>query len=80
MNSFSSNGLMRFHVKFIYTETTLYPKFTELMMCFKSCRIIAFITLTPMDTGRQLNVHKTLKRRSRRPLNILCTFNLRPVS
>ena len=31
-------------------------------------------------TGRKLNVYKTFRRRSGRLLNILCTFNLRPVS
>ena len=34
----------------------------------------------PVDTGRKLNVHKTCRRRPGRLLNILCTFNLRPVS
>ena len=34
----------------------------------------------PVDTGRKLNVHKTFKRRPGRLLNVLCTFNLRPVS
>ena len=34
----------------------------------------------PVDTGRKLNVHKTFRRRPGRLLNILCTFNLRPVS
>ena len=34
----------------------------------------------PADTGRKLNVHKTFRRRSGRLLNVLCTFNLRPVS
>ena len=34
----------------------------------------------PADTGRKLNVHKTLRRRPGRLLNVLCTFNLRPVS
>ena len=33
-----------------------------------------------LDTGRKLNVHKTFRRRPRRFLNVLCTFNLRPVS
>ena len=36
----------------------------------------------PQDTGRKLNVHKTFKRclgRLGRLLNVLCTFNLRPV-
>ena len=35
---------------------------------------------TPADTGRKLNVHKTFRRRPRRLLNVLCMFNLRPVS
>ena len=34
----------------------------------------------PLDTGRKLNVHKTFRRRPKRLLNVLCTFNLRPVS
>ena len=33
-----------------------------------------------VDTGRKSNVHKTFRRRPGRPLNVLCTFNLRPVS
>ena len=32
------------------------------------------------DTGRTLIVHKTLRRRLWRLLNMLCTINLRPVS
>ena len=34
----------------------------------------------PVGTGRKLNVHKTLRRRPGRLLNVFCTFNLRPVS
>ena len=34
----------------------------------------------PVDTGRKLNVHKTFRRRPGRLLNVLYTFNLRPVS
>ena len=33
-----------------------------------------------VDTGRKLNIHKTFRRRPGRLLNVLCTFNLRPVS
>ena len=36
-------------------------------------------TQPPVDTGRKLNVHKTFRRRPGRLLNVLCTFNLRPV-
>ena len=35
---------------------------------------------TPVDKGRKLNAHKTFRRRLGRLLNVLCTFNLRPVS
>ena len=33
----------------------------------------------PVDTWRKLNVHKTFRRCPGRLLNVLCTFNLRPV-
>ena len=33
-----------------------------------------------VDTGHKLNVHKTFRRRPGRLLNVLCTFNLGPVS
>ena len=39
-----------------------------------------FLYPNPVDTGRKLNVHKTLRRRPGRLLNILCAFHLRPVS
>ena len=34
----------------------------------------------PVDTGRKLNVHQTFRRRPGRLQNVLCTFNVRPVS
>ena len=40
----------------------------------------ASIKRSPLDTGRKLKVHKAFKRRPGRFLNVLCTFNLRPVS
>ena len=33
----------------------------------------------PVDTGHKFNVHKTFRRRPGRLLNVLSTFNLRPV-
>ena len=36
--------------------------------------------IKPADTGCKLNVDKTFRRRPGRLLNVLCTFNLRPVS
>ena len=44
------------------------------------CEMSALITINPVDTGRKLNVHKTLRRRPGHLLNVLFTFNLRPVS
>ena len=35
------------------------------------------MVMIPVDTGRKLNVHKTFRRRPGRPLNVLCTFNVR---
>ena len=34
----------------------------------------------PVDTARKLNEHKTFRRHPGRLLNVLCTFNLCPVS
>ena len=36
--------------------------------------------IPPVDTGSKLNIHKMLRRRPGRLLNVLCTLNLRPVS
>ena len=33
----------------------------------------------PLNTGRKLNAHKTFSRSLGRLLNVLCTFNLRPL-
>ena len=45
---------------------------------FLAYRII--LSKVPVDTGRKLNVHKTFRRRPKCLLNVLCAFNLRPVS
>ena len=42
--------------------------------------ILVSCHLNPVDTGRKLNVQKTFRRRPGRLLNVLCTFNLHPVS
>ena len=34
----------------------------------------------PVDIGRKLNVHKTFMKTPGRLLDVLCPFNLRPVS
>ena len=38
------------------------------------------ISLCPVDTGRKSNVHKMFRRRPGHLLNVLYTFDLRPVS
>ena len=50
-----------------------------LLFLFPFCITIARNLSGLVDTGRKLNVHKTFKRRPGRLLNVLCTFNLRPV-
>ena len=42
--------------------------------------VVFVLIMTPADTGRKLNVHRTFRRRPRRFLKVLCRFNLRPVS
>ena len=43
----------------------------------KKTRMLIFF---PVDTGRKLNVRKTLRRRPGRLLNVFYAFSLRPVS
>ena len=40
----------------------------------------SYILNYPVETGRKLNLHKTFRRLPGRLLNVLCTFNLHPVS
>ena len=47
--------------------------------CFQKYDRLLFIS-NPIDAGRKLNIHKTFRRRPGRLLNVLCTFNVRPVS
>ena len=44
------------------------------------CQCSSAVTGFPVDIGRKFNVHKSFRRRPGRLLNVLCTFNLRPVS
>ena len=55
--------------------------------CFKDVLLVyiayplQFATIDfSVDTGRKLNVHKRFRRRPGRLLNVLYTFNVRPVS
>ena len=51
-------------------------------LLFKTHRntLLNILISNPIDTGRKLNVHKTFRGCPGRLLNVLCTFNLRPVS
>ena len=40
---------------------------------------VLMLVIVPVGTGRKLNVHKTFRGHPGRLLNVLCTFNLRPV-
>ena len=42
-------------------------------------RLAVFESYHPLDTGRKLNVRKTLRGRPGVALNVFCTFSLRPV-
>ena len=58
----------------------LQDVFIKTYVCWEWYQITQSITNILVDTGRKLNVHKTLRRRPRRLLNVLRTFNLRPMS
>ena len=55
--------------------TQIYKNYIKVLALVVSSRYINI----PVDTGRKLNVHKTFRRRPGCLLNVLCTFNLRPV-
>ena len=71
-----------------YRKLMLHLPWSEIDTVFTLCDILSapnnnyFFSFysNPVDSGRKLNVHKTSRRRPRRLLNVLCTFNLRPVS
>ena len=52
---------------------------TKLQACRPATLLIQVLSY-PIATGRKLNVRNTFRRPPRRLLNVLCTFNLRPVS
>ena len=73
-------------LNYLFKEYLVVSKFLLEVPKFKENILICIITdikvrdLFPADTGRKLNVHRTFRRRPRRLLNVLCKFNLRPVS
>ena len=55
-------------------------KFILFSTSFLSLASIWEFRMNPVDTGRKLNLQKTFRRCPGRLLNVLCMFNLRPVS
>ena len=54
--------------------------FNMLQACYYQKYCAAGISYFSVDTEGKLNVQKTFRRRPGRPLNVLCTLNLRPVA
>ena len=50
------------------------------ILLYLDLSLITKIINCPVDTGCNLNVHKMFRRRPWHLLNVLCTFNSRPVS
>ena len=71
-----------------YRKLMLHLPWSEIDTVFTLCDILSapnnnyFFSFysNPVDAGRKLNANKTFRRRPGRLLNVLCTFNLRPVS
>ena len=78
----SKNICFRFAAGKIFFQSEPASTLTIYFSCLNSYGLMLNIISTPfpLDTGRKLNVHQTFRRRPGRLLNVLCTFNLRPVS
>ena len=67
----------------LFSKQALLPNFSEKKIFRRRYflkRVTFYDSSVPVDAGRKLNVHRTFRRRPGRLLNVLCTFNLRPVS
>ena len=62
-----------------FKVTQVAPSRFAILYCIL-LSLTELLKLFPVDTGRKLNAHKTFRRRPGRLLNVLCTYNLRPVS
>ena len=70
------HAFLLFYVKNIWNHNFTWSR-------TNSQEIVNFVSIVgphPLDTGRKLNVHKTFRRCPGRFMNVLRTFNLRPVS
>ena len=66
----------------MFQEATYRDLVLSRITCFFDASICShsFFKIIAADAGGKLDVHKTFRRRPERLLNLLCTFNLRPVS
>ena len=66
----------------IFLKLQLFLSNSLLKFCpiYETVSMNRYGFLYPVDTGRTLNVYKTFRRCPGRLRNVLCTFNLRPVS
>ena len=66
----------------MFQEATYRDLVLSRITCFFDASICShsFFKIIAADAGGKLDVHKTFRRRPGRLLNVLCTFNLRPVS
>ena len=69
-----SNCYCRNTIRWLYISSVRPGKFKILVGFFFN------IKWYPVDIWRKLNLRKMFRRRPGRLLNVLCTFNLRPVS
>ena len=63
-----------------FTYETVTKRSNVLSNEFFLQKHISIFLYYALEVGCKLNVHKTVRRRSGRLLNVLCTFNLYPVS
>ena len=65
--------------------TLLHGCFSRFLNCTNGTKSrdashMYFLCINPLDTVRKLNSHKAFRRRPKRFMEVLCTFNIRPVS
>ena len=64
---------------FLLNISSEYQNLVKTFQAFLKISTVSKLNFHPVDTGRKLNVHKMFRRGPGRLLNVLCTFNLRPV-
>ena len=71
-------------IELIFLDKMILLKYDQLSVWYETNFTFSSLDITrlkyPVDTGCKLNVPKTFRRRPGRLRNVLCTFNLRPMS